>query len=174
MVSWVLDPAWATLSGMAFLVAILTPLVLVGLFVHQRHHLGMAGLIGLLLSVAGMLVYLGFQFDLAFVWPTLAHEAPGLLDFDGPMFRAPSYAFVHFWMGPVTTVGVLVFGIATYRARVFPRWSAVLFIIGMTLTQGMLFPPLILRLIGSLPGALALTAMGYMQSKERIAEPPVA
>ena len=38
----------------------------------------------------------------------------------------------------------------------------------------MLFPPLILRLIGSLPGALALTAMGYMQSKERIAEPPVA
>jgi len=174
MVSWVLDPAWAALSVTAFLVAILTPFVLMGLFAHQRHQLGMAGAIGLLLSVAGMLMYLGFQFDLAFVWPVLAQEVPGLLDFDGPMFRAPSFAFVHFWMGPVTTVGVLVFGIATYRARVFPRWSAVLLIIGMILTQGMLFPPLILRLIGSLPAALALIAMGYKQSKGEIAESPVA
>ena len=172
MVSWVLDPAWAALSVMAFLVAILTPFVLIGLFAYQRHQLGRVGVIGLLLSVAGMLVYVGFQFDLAFVWPVLAQEAPGLLDFDGPMFQAPSYAFVHFWMGPVASVGILVFGIAVYRARVFPRWSAVLFIIGMILTQGILFPPLILRLIGSFPAALALTAMGYRQSKGGIAESP--
>ena len=174
MVSWVMDPAWAALSVIAFLAAILTPLVMMGLFSHQRHQLGRVGVIGLLLSVAGMLVYLGFQFDLAFVWPVLAQEIPGLLDFDGSMFQAPSYAFVHFWMGPVTTFGVLVFGIATYRARVFPRWSAVLFIIGMILTQGMLFPPLILRLVGSLPAAVALTAMGYMQAKGGIAQSPVA
>jgi hypothetical protein len=165
MVSWVLNPAWAALSVMAYLAAILTPFVMIGLFAHQRHQLGWVGVAGLLLSVAGMLLYLGFQFDLAFVWPVLAQEVPGLLDFEGPMFRAPSYSFVHFWMGPVTTVGVLVFGIATYRARVFPRWSAVLLIIGMILTQGMLLPPLILRLIGSIPAALALTAMGYRQAK---------
>ena len=134
IVSWVLDPAWAALSMTAFLAALLSPFVLVGLFAHQRRQLGLVGVIGLLLSVAGMLVYLGFQFDLAFVWPVLAQQTPRLLDFEGPMFRAPSYAFVHFWMGPVTTVGVLVFGIAIYRARVFPRWSAVLFIIGMILT----------------------------------------
>ena len=129
MVSWVLNPAWAALSVMAYLAAILTPFVMIGLFAHQRHQLGWVGTAGLLLSVAGMLLYLGFQFDLAFVWPALALEAPALLDFDGPMFQAPFFAFVHFWMGPVTTVGVLVFGIATYRARVFPRWSAVLFTI---------------------------------------------
>lgn len=174
MVSWVLDPAWAALSVMAFLAALLSPFVLVGLFAHQRRQFGLVGVVGLLLSVVGMLVYLGFQFDLAFVWPVLAQETPRLLDFEGPMFQAPSYAFVHFWMGPVTTVGVLVFGIAIYRARVFPRWSAVLFIIGMILTQGMLFPPLILRLIGALPAALALSAMGYWQSKGAVDESPVA
>lgn len=165
MASWVTDPAWPGLSVMGFILAILTPFVLLGLFVHQRDHWGLIGLIGLLLSVVGMLMYLGFQFDLAFVWPVLAREAPGLVDFEGPMFEAPAYAFVHFWMGPVTTVGLLGFGIATYRARVFPPWSVVLFIIGMILTQGILFPPLILRLIGSVPAAIALTAMGYRQWK---------
>lgn len=174
MVSWVSDPAWAPLSVSTFVVAILTPFVLTGLFAYQRHHLGLVGVTGLLLSLVGMLLYLGFQFDLAFVWPVLAQETPALLDFEGPMFQAPSYAFVHFWMGPVTTFGVLIFGIATYRARVFPRWSAILFIIGMILTQGMLFPPLILRLVGSIPAALALTAMGYRQCKRGIAESPVA
>jgi hypothetical protein len=174
ILSWVLDPAWAVLSVMAFLATILAPFVMMGLFTHQRHQLGRAGVVGLLLSVAGMLLYVGFQFDLAFVWPVLAQEIPGLLDFDGAMFRAPLYSFVHFWMGPVTTGGVLVFGIATYRARVFPRWSAVLFIIGMILTQGMLFPPLILRLIGSIPAAFALTAMGYKQAKGGGAASPFA
>jgi hypothetical protein len=170
MVAWVSNPAWGILSVIAFLVAVLSPFVLIGLFVHQRHRMGTVGVIGLLLSVAGMLVYASFQFDLAFVWPVLAREMPRLLDFDGPMFQAPSYAFVHFWMGPVTSVGVLAFGIATYRARVFPRWSAVLFIVGMILTQGMLFPPLVLRLIGSVPAALALTAMGHRQFRGEIAE----
>ena len=174
MVAWVSDPAWPALSLSAFLVAILMPFVLMGLFAYQRPHMGMGGVIGLLLSVVGMLVYLGFQFDLAFVWPMLAQEMPELLDFDGPMFQAPAYAFVHFWMGPVTTFGVLMFGIATYRARVFSRWSAVLFMIGMILTQGILFPPLILRLIGAPPAAIALTAMGYRQYKRGMAESQVA
>jgi hypothetical protein len=44
----------------------------------------------------------------------------------------------------------------------------------MILTQGMLFPPLTLRLVGSIPVALALTAMGYRQFKRGIAESPVA
>lgn len=174
IVSWILDPAWAALSIMAFLAALISPFVLMGLFAHQRRQLGKLGIIGLLVSVAGMLVYLGFQFDLAFVWPVLAREAPQLLDFEGSMFQAPFYAFVHFWMGPVTTLGVLIFGIAIYRARVFPRWSAVLFIIGMILTQGILFPPLILRLVGALPAALALSVMGYRQSKEAVVKSPIA
>lgn len=167
MAGWVTDPAWPVLSLLAYVYALLIPVVLVGLFSHQRPKLGAAGLVGLLLSLAGLFVYLGFHFDMAFVWPVLAAQAPGLLDFDGPMFRAPFYAFVHFWMGPVATLGLLVFGIATYRARIFPRWSAVLFIIGMILTQGVLFPPLILRLVGSIPGALALLTMGVLQWKGR-------
>ena len=174
MVSWVLDPVWDALSMMAFLAALLSPFVLMGLFAHQKRQLGLVGMIGLFLSIGGMLVYLGFQFDLAFVWPVLSRETPRLLDFEGPMFQAPSYAFVHFWMGPVTTVGILIFGIATYRARVFPRWSAVLFIIGMILTQGMLFPPLILRIIGALPAAIALSTMGYWQYKGALADSRVA
>ena len=39
---------------------------------------------------------------------------------------------------------------------------------------GILFPPLILRLIGSLPAAIALTAMAYGQYKRGMAESQVA
>lgn len=170
MAQWVLDPAWGSLSVIAFLAAMLAPFVLIGLFIYQRPRIGKSGAVGLFLSVVGMLVYLGFQFDLAFVWPVLATENPALLDFEGPMFRSPIFAFVHLWMGPLTSLGILTFGIATYRAKVFPRWSAVLFLMGFLLIQGILFPPLVLRLIGSFPAAIALLVMGFGQMTRDVPE----
>ena len=169
--SSVTDPAWLTLSLTAFFAAGLTPIVLIGLFVHQRQRLGPVGLVGLLLSVAGALVYFGFQFDVCFVWPVLAQGTPGLLRVDGPMFHSPALGFVHFWTGPVASVGVLLFGIATYRARVFTRVSAVGFLFGTILTQGVLFLPLILRFIGAIPAAVGLAPTGLRQFRGRWPNP---
>ena len=162
VVNWVLDGDWAALSTAAFVLGALFPLVIVGLHSFQMQQTGVAGLIGFTLTFLGMLLLLNFQFDMAFVWPTLANEMPRLLDFDGVMFHEPKFAFVHFWMDPVFTIGILVFGLSTVRARVFPRWSGILFTIGMILAGGILFPPLLLRLAGALCATVALVRMGLV------------
>jgi hypothetical protein len=121
---------------------------------------GRLGLIGYLIAFLGMLLYAALQFDLAFVWPVLAAQAPELIDFSGPMFRNPLFSVVHSVMGPLHTTGIAVFGVATFRGRVFPRSCAVLFTIGMVLSVGTLLPPLIIRAIGAVPAAAALVWMG--------------
>ncbi len=77
------------------------------------------------------------------------------------MFRDPRFSVVHSVMGPLHTLGFVLFGVATFRGRVFPRSCAVLFTIGMVLSAGILLPPLIIRAIGAVPAALALVWMGY-------------
>jgi len=158
--SWVLHPAWGLLSELAFILAVLAPLVLLGLYVFQATEAGVLGLAGFTMAFIGHLLYSSFQFDMAVVWPVLATQAPDLVDFSGAMFLDPMFSFAHFWMGPIHTVGILLFGVATFRARVFPRWSAVLFTVGMILSAGTLSPPLVLRAAGATLAAVAMVAMG--------------
>jgi hypothetical protein len=56
-------------------------------------------------------------------------------------------------------VGVLLFGSALIRARVFPRTASALFTIGALKSVGPLYPPL---LISAVSGVLAAPAMGWM------------
>jgi len=168
---WVRDDHWSALSITAFGLALLLPLVLTGLYAFQLQHMGVVGLIGFFLAFLGLLLLLSFQFDMAFVWPVLANEMPPLLDFEGVMFRAPRFSFIHFWMGPLFTLGILVFGVSTVRARVFPRWSGLLFTVGMILSAGMLFPPLLLRTAGSMLATIALMRMGLVMVEGRPPNP---
>jgi hypothetical protein len=160
MLEWILDDQWAIISALAFILSLLLPLVLIALYAVEVKETGQMGFWGFVLAFFGALLFVAFQFDLAFVWPILALQASNLMDFNGPMFGHRMFSFVHTLMSPLYTVGILVFGIAIFRARVFQRWSIVLFMLGMILTSGILFPPLILRLVGALPAALALGAMG--------------
>jgi len=99
---------------------------------------------------------------MAFVWPVMVVSAPELVDFDGPMFSDPRFSFVHLWMGPVYNIGILVFGIAIIRARVFPRLASVFFTFGMILSAGILFPPFVIRMVGAVLSAPALGWMGLV------------
>jgi hypothetical protein len=167
IVNWVLDSNWDALSVAAFTLAALLPLVLIALYAFQLEQTGTAGLVGFGLAFLGSILLLSFQFDMTFVWPVLADEVPRLLDVDGVMFGAPRFAFVHFWMGPLFTLGMLIFGAGMVRARVFPRWSSAVFTIGMILSAGILLPPLLLRLCGSLLVALSLIRIGLVMLEGR-------
>jgi hypothetical protein len=153
---WVQDDAWSYLGVMAFVLAVIMPLAMLVLYSYQIEKTGLLGLIGLGMSLIGFLGYLCLQFDMAFVWPVLAERAPDLVDFNGPMFSDRRFAFVHFWMGPVHTVGMLLFGIALVRARVLPRVACIFFIIGLIMSPGALFPPFLIRAVGGVIGALGL------------------
>ncbi len=138
------------------------PFILLGLYTCEIEETGALGLIGLVIALIGLLPYVGFQFDMAFVWPVLVVSAPELVDLTGPMFRDTRFAFVHFWMGPVYTIGILLFGIAVIRACVFPRLVGVLFTVGMILVSGILFPPFVIRTLGAVLSAPALAWMGVV------------
>jgi hypothetical protein len=161
-IGWVRDGAWPYLSVMAFALAAVMPFVILAIYACQIEETGVLGLVGLTMSLIGMVAYLGFQFDMAFVWPVLAARAPELVDFSGPMFRDPRFAFIHFWMGPVYSVGVLLFGIALIKARVFPRTASVLFMLGVILSAGALFPPFLIRAVGGVLGAPAMAWMALI------------
>ncbi|MFC1499592.1 hypothetical protein ACFL6T_01065 [Candidatus Zixiibacteriota bacterium] len=158
--SWINSAMWPVLSILAFVLAALLPFIMLIIYIHQIEETGKLGLCGLVLTIIGLLLLLGFQFDITFVWPTLASTSPELVDFNGPLFQDPRFEFIHGLMDPLHTAGMAIFGISLIRARVLPRTASTLLMIGAILSAGILLPPLILRCIGGLAQTVALVWIG--------------
>lgn len=170
-IDWLRDPEWRLLSAMALVLRGLMPFVLLAICACHVAEAGALGLGGLAAAVIGLLAYFGFAFDMALVWPILAARVPELVDFAGPMFRDLRFAFVHTWMKLVHLVGMLAFGSALFRARVFPRTAIVLLTLGVILMPGVLFPPFLLRAVGGILGAWGLGWVGLVLWRRTRAEP---
>ena len=155
------DPDWTVVSVLAFLQTVLVLPALTGLYLRQVRESGRLGFLGFAIAFFGTCLYLGMQYDMAFVWPQLAVDAPALVDYGGPLFRQPPFSIVHMLMIYLSLVGYLLFGIATIRARVFDRWRAILLTIGLPAAMGMLFPPFFMRMIGGTLGGISFIAVGW-------------
>jgi hypothetical protein len=105
---------------------ILIAVGLVGLYAHQSETVGLLGLVGFLVAFAGTVLFTGFFWANIFVAPALAVGAPEFLDQGGrfPGFRLSLIIYA---------VGWLLFGLASLKARVYPRASVVALIIGAAL-----------------------------------------
>ncbi len=147
---------------------------LAGLYARQVEESGWLGLVGFLLFTVWMTVVCGFSFVEAFILPRLASESPafvaGLL---GMFSSAPSQVDLGIlptlWniSGPMYILGPLLFGIATFRARVLPRWAAALLVLGAVLVPvGAIVPPEYQPKI-MIPVGLAMAWLGYALFSER-------
>lgn len=121
------DSATGTLYALVFWLyligAVLLLLGLVGLYVRQSEAAGVPGLVGFLVAFAGTALLSGALWFELFITPALAVEAPGLAEAElGLAGFVLSFLLV--------ILGWLLFGVATLRARVYPRWAAVLLIVG--------------------------------------------
>ncbi len=105
---------------------ILLLLALVGLYVRQAEVTGPLGLVGFCVAFVGTVLVAGFAWASLFVAPALATAAPELLDTGPPPGLLPT--FIPF------AVGWLLFGIASLRGRVYPRWAAILLIVGAVIS----------------------------------------
>jgi hypothetical protein len=155
-----LDPARmaATVTGVPFLAFTLLKLAgfvllmlgLVSLYARQSAAAGVLGSIGFLTAFVGTALVTGDWWFEAFAFPWLAQTAPGIVatPAGGTLLLGGMFSFATF------TVGWLIFGAATFRARVFPRWMAVLLMAGALLALGQGSPPLSALL------AVAVGAMG--------------
>jgi len=89
------------------------------------------GLAGFLVALVGTGLFVGMFWTLAFVVPSAAIEAPAFLDAEetaGPLDMGFMLS------GIAVAVGWALFGVATLRARVFPRRAAIVLIVGALLT----------------------------------------
>ena len=145
-----------------------------GLYARQAEESGWLGLVGFLLFSAWMTLVSGFSFVEAFILPRLATESPAFVAAILGMFSSvPSQVDLGIlptlWniSGPMYILGPLLFGIATFRAGILPRWAAALLVLGAVLVPvGALVPPEFQPKI-MVPVGLAMAWLGYALVTER-------
>lgn len=103
--------------------AVLLLIGLVGLYASQSEAAGVLGLVGFLAAFLGTALLVGALWFELFVTPSLATRAPGLAEAE---LGLAGFILV-FLLG---VVGWVLFGAATLRARAYPRWAAVLLMVG--------------------------------------------
>lgn len=117
---------------------------LIGLYLRQREQVGLLGFVGLAIAWTGMGLMSGALYFEAVIQPGLIEAQPQLVasfvEYEGmgaflPVFLASAIAF---------GVGFLIFGVAMFRARLFPAWAIGLMTVGAVIggPQGVL-PPLV-------------------------------
>lgn len=155
-------------GGARLLGGLLLVFGLIALYAYQLEAVGRLGLVGFVVSMIGTVLLTAVAWLGAFVDPALASEVP---DF----YTAARGGEVGGTVGALLGIGVLVpvliqavgwtiFGIATYRARVFPRWAAVALVVGALL----LFVP-----VQGVPVVfqLAVASLGFLLLSGRVDSP---
>jgi hypothetical protein len=124
--------AWVLLLVFGFL----------GLHLHQQHAAGVFGQIAALVALFGNVTLFGAALTEVTVLPYLPKELA-----DGPPFPPLLATFIVSFVAYVA--GLLLFGIATWRAKVLPRRAAALLVIGVLLAlASKSFVPHVMAVIG--------------------------
>lgn len=145
-----------------------------GLYVRQAEQSGWLGLAGFLLLSLWLGLMMPFTFMEAFILPRLITESPAFVEgflgmFTGTASKVDLGILPILWMisNPMYILGLLVFGIATFRAGVLPRWAGAMLALGALLVPvGAVVPPEHQSKI-LIPVGLALIWLGYSLLTER-------
>jgi hypothetical protein len=177
VLSSVTTAQWAIVHYVSIVMDILAMLGIAGLYARQVEKSGWLGLTGYLLFSGFWAFSVALHFIEAFISPVVAAEAPkfveGLLAMvaghasDSNLGALPTvYALLIGVVGYV--LGGFLFGIATFRARILPRWA------GGLLALGTLLPVLLSSVVHhpfdrlfAVPVGLALAWLGYALWSER-------
>jgi hypothetical protein len=168
--------AWAIITSFKTAMCLLFLLGIMGIYARQVNSAGWLGLAGFLLLSLSWWLQTAFVFAEAFMFPLLATAAPQFVDgvlgtlargqaSDANLGALPT--IYSLGVGVPYMLGGLLFGIATFRAGILPRWPAVLLAVAAALTPlAALLPHAIQRLAG-IPVGLALAWLGYALWTER-------
>jgi hypothetical protein len=120
-------------SGLRLFSTILLLWALIGIYGPQSRAAGSFGLWAFVVAFLGTALTAGNVWAEVFVWPTLAQVAPNLMS--GQATEASSYLVSGISLSaPLLGLGIILFGAATFWARVYPRWASVLLIISIPVT----------------------------------------
>jgi hypothetical protein len=173
--SWAIIPTLKTVMCLLFLLGI------AGLYARQVEEAGWLGLAGFLLLILCWWLQSAYVFAETFILPQLATSAsPFVVSFlgiasgnPGEMNIGPLPAIYSLGIGIPYMLGGLLFGIATLRAGILPRWAAGLLAVAATLTPAAALLPHDIQRLAAIPVGLALAWLGYALWSERRASDPV-
>jgi len=160
-------PEWAIIMPIKLIMCFMLLAGITGLYARQADKAGWLGLAGAALLLMTWVLQTAFIFLEAFVLPVLTTTAPAFIESVlGVVSGAPLTADVGLLPVLFGVVGVgymlggLLFGIATVRAGVLPRWPAILLAAAATLTPlAALLPHAVQRLAG-IPVGVAFVWLG--------------
>jgi hypothetical protein len=130
-----LTSSYSVSSGLRLLGLILLVWALIGIYGPQSRAAGTFGLWTFVFAFLGTALAAGNVWAEVFVYPTLAQIAPEMLSGAG-FEKEAAYMSTGLSMSyPLFFLGLILFGAATFWARVYPRWIAVLLIVSVPVTM---------------------------------------
>jgi hypothetical protein len=165
---------WQTVHVIACAMSFFGLLGLAGIYARQAVKSGWLGLIGFVLLSFWFVIIMGFSFVEAFILPHPGTVTPafivgwmGMFNGDPSPVNLGALPTVWTLTAPLYILGGLLFGIATYRARILPRGAAVLLVIGTVLAPVAKLLSLAAQPKIAIPTGLALAWLGYALMTER-------
>jgi hypothetical protein len=129
-----LTSAYSVSSGLRLLSLVLLLWGLIGIYGPQSRAAGTFGLWAFVVVFLGTALTVGNTWAEVFVWPTLAQVAPNTMS--GTILGISPYLVAGLNVSfPLFGLGLILFGAATFWARVYPRWIAVLLIVSIPVTM---------------------------------------
>lgn len=172
--SAVTSAPWIAVHILAMATSFFGLLGLTGLHARQAERSGWLGLAGYLLLSLWLALILGFTFVEVLVLPALATAAPAFVAgwlgmFNGTASAIDLGALPTIWTltGPLYILGGLLFGIATYRVGILPRWAGALLAVGTVIGPLAALVPLDWQPKVAVPVGIALIWLGYALWAER-------
>lgn len=174
VLSSVTTGTWAIITSLKLAMCFLFLIGIAGLYVRQVEKAGWLGLAGFVLFGLSWALQSGFVFAEVFILPPLATAAPQFVDsYLGIVNGSPGEMNIGAIVTAYTLVGIfyllggLLFGIATLRAGILPRWPAGLLAVTAALTPLAALLPHATQRLAAIPMGVALAWLGYALWSER-------
>ena len=173
---------WAIVHYVGVAMCFFILLGLTGIYARQVEESGWLGLVGFLLFGLMWALTAAFQFAEGLIVPLLATDAPKfVVGFEGISSGSPSEVglgilpAVNSLTSVLYLVGGVLFGVATFRAGILPRWAGGGLAVGTVapLVLSLLLPHEFIRL-AAVPVGIALALLGYAlwsERREKVSEP---
>ena len=166
--------AWGIITPVKTVMALLFLLGITGLYARQVKETAWLGLAGFLLFGLSWALNLAFIFAEAFIMPPLASAAPkfvegffGIVNGHPTLMNLGILPAIYALVGVLYLLGGLLFGIATFRAGILPRWAGGLLAGTALLTPLAAMLPHAIQRFAAVPVGIALAGLGYALWSER-------
>ena len=172
---------WQVVHVLACAMCFFGLLGMAGLYARQAVKTGWVGLAGYLLLSLWLTLVMGFSLVEAFILPHLASAVPTFVQSWMGMFNGPAGPFdlgilPAIWTStaPMYIGGGLLFGIATFRAGILPRWAGALLALSVVVAPIAALLPNTSQPKIAVPFGVALAWLGFALLRERRTEVGVA